>query len=868
MTTRNKSTRKDAKKAVPKVKEEKTCKSETENQLKNVKPKSNKKEAQKNKKKAKCVIKSEEGMLLRKRKKRTTQKILIPTKKKISDCPICLKPMKTPLCLRRHMAQEHVIYSVKIPKSQFLLKSSIHKNLARKFIVFEANENISVRSEFEKDDVEPFKCKICQRKFKYYSMIKRHIGKKHLHISYAVQRRKSYRGLYRSIVEFLDMRKKAFGPKASSRKGGRGSRMRKVPSTKCYICGQSIAEGRGYSNHLMKLHGMSEDEARGVTGYPKFPKRCSCHECQVEFDNLKLLKEHCRMVHGVTDYSYPCSQCDSTYSALANLKSHMRWQHSVSLQKISEYFETLIPCEVEGCDFSCGNMLAMKNHVMKTHRGVEYRCDVCGFTFHVIAMLHKHKFFKHYHKESPLDHFRCETCQRSFSKRYHLRQHLFRHHGIKVGAFKTYKCTFEGCGKECTTSSGLRSHMRRHTKEKTFKCEYCNQLLKTDTTYRKHINKMHLGIRPHLCQICGQTFGEESELKSHIRNLHSSEKEFQCDHCPYATSNKSTLYTHLYMVHKVQAEGDNREIYECPICNFTTILGHRFRTHMNGHKNIREYKCNVCGKEFISSSTLRAHKQWAHSDKKYSCPHCPYQTKTVQKLNEHIRIQHQLKGYKPYSCPYCSFTCATGGNCRKHIKQKHKGQEVRYIRDDSLLGAARVARMSGNTSTVNVVPIQTVASEATQTYQVTDNLQATAEPSVNENNSDRIIQHDVNIQTYTTITNVMDDEAASASANLEQTQSMGHGTNYMIPSHPVYKLVNAPAGIHIDGSYKSHPVQSDVNTAHLTTLHPSLASMHSGLHTQILDASEIPVNENVIVSSVHTPLQPLVSILPNHMQNL
>ena len=166
------------------------------------------------------------------------------------------------------------------------------------------------------------------------------------------------------------------------------------------------------------------------------------------------------------------------------------------------------------------------------------------------------------------------------------------------------------------------------------------------------------------------------------------------------------ITAHLFMVHKVKAKEDTRKEFQCPHCDFTTLLGHRFKTHLNGHKNIREYSCNMCDKKFISSSTLRAHKQWTHSQKKYDCPHCGYQTKTSQKLNEHIRIQHQLKGFKPYHCPYCTFTCATGGNTRKHIKQKHKDMEVRYIRDDSLLEAARLARKSGNTMSLNYISVQ------------------------------------------------------------------------------------------------------------------------------------------------------------------
>lgn len=152
---------------------------------------------------------------------------------------------------------------------------------------------------------------------------------------------------------------------------------------------------------------------------------------------------------------------------------------------------------------------------------------------------------------------------------------------------------------------------------------------------------------------------------------------------------------HLFNVHKVRAEEDKRKEYKCPYCSFTSILHYRYQTHLNSHTGTRNFVCKICDKAFISANTLRSHTQWLHSDKVYSCSQCNYQTKTVQKLNEHIRVQHQLKGYKPYKCPYCQFRCATGGNTRKHVKQVHRGQPVTYIRDKEMIDAARRARASG-----------------------------------------------------------------------------------------------------------------------------------------------------------------------------
>ncbi|KAJ8322310.1 hypothetical protein KUTeg_000781 [Tegillarca granosa] len=333
--------------------------------------------------------------------------------------------------------------------------------------------------------------------------------------------------------------------------------------------------------------------------------------------------------------------------------------------------------------------------MVDNHPGVVYKCSECRFMCHLKSMLDKHYVTTHLHRDKYFK-IKCQVCDKTFGKRPHCLVHEFMKHGINHPSVKLHKCPFEDCEYVTVNRAILKTHELKHSEEKKFECQFCGTKLKTKTTYTKHIKKMHLGIRPHLCQVCGATFGEDSELSAHINNKHSTEKQFQCEHCPYATSSKSTFFTHLFMVHKVRADEDKRKEYSCPHCDYVTVIKGRFKTHLNGHKNIRDHVCSECGKQFITRSTLVSHKQWVHSGKVHSCNQCDYRTKTVQKLNEHVRVQHQLRGFKPYKCPYCDFTCATGGNCRKHVKQRHRDEEVKYIRDDSLIEAARIARQAGN----------------------------------------------------------------------------------------------------------------------------------------------------------------------------
>jgi len=161
----------------------------------------------------------------------------------------------------------------------------------------------------------------------------------------------------------------------------------------------------------------------------------------------------------------------------------------------------------------------------------------------------------------------------------------------------------------------------------------------------------------------------------------------------------------MYNVHKVQMRDDPRKILQCPHCPYSALLRSRFNDHLETHSEARAHVCPDCNKSFRTKCVLKSHRQWLHSDKVFSCTQCSYQTKTSVKLNEHVRVQHQLKNVKPYQCPYCPFKCATGGNTRKHVMNKHKGLPVRYISDTIVIDVAKKARELGHVASLDdIIP--------------------------------------------------------------------------------------------------------------------------------------------------------------------
>ena len=139
------------------------------------------------------------------------------------------------------------------------------------------------------------------------------------------------------------------------------------------------------------------------------------------------------------------------------------------------------------------------------------------------------------------------------------------------------------------------------------------------------------------------------------------------------------ISAHLYAKHGIKLE-EHMKIFECNLCQFTTSIKYQYSDHMRVHYQMRDIPCPHCNKKFITRKSMRSHIVKCHKPKDYHCSVCNYSSAVKSKVHEHMRVIHTHRHYKPYQCPYCSFRCATGGNCRKHVKQRHKGQEVRYIK--------------------------------------------------------------------------------------------------------------------------------------------------------------------------------------------
>ena len=237
--------------------------------------------------------------------------------------------------------------------------------------------------------------------------------------------------------------------------------LRAIEKRHCSQCDETFYSRCTLHKHLWAVHKISQfGNVKGVSN-GKF----NCSFCSLSFDRRKLLRNHKRLDHYMTQQ---CPLCLKGYQMTFNLLVHMHNKHPGH-----EYFICIL------CGKNCESIQAVQTHFLELHDITASYPQLRGLKLLINPM--NMKKFVNLHKavgESSVQHV-CEWGRTWFETHYTCSHCLLPH--------KTY--------------AELESDVKRHL-----------------VTYAPLLAK--LDQRSHECQLCGTLCGDRSELSEHLQGKH------------------------------------------------------------------------------------------------------------------------------------------------------------------------------------------------------------------------------------------------------------------------------------------------------------------------------------------------------------
>ena len=283
----------------------------------------------------------------------------------------------------------------------------------------------------------------------------------------------------------------------------------------------------------------------------------------------------------------------------------------------------------------------------KKIRGKSAKCEICSKEFANVKSKNRHLRIHAYSDKRP---FVCDYCGNSFKTEHALKSHERTHTGDKPSETKTAKDSGEMREDSCDKPS-------------RFRCDKCNLTFESKYLKRRHVIEAHKDNAAKVCEFCGQNFKSSDSYTIHIRT-HTGEKPYKCDFCEEFFIGKYHLDKHHIVAHP-DIECKDRQRHDCSFCKVAFPRKSLLKAHIRIHTGEKPFSCEHCGYQCASKKALQVHTRTHTGEKPFKCSYCEKRFITNTHKTNHERIH---TGEKPYECPVCNHAFNQSSAMKNHLK--------------------------------------------------------------------------------------------------------------------------------------------------------------------------------------------------------
>ncbi|KAI5638063.1 zinc-finger double domain-containing protein [Phthorimaea operculella] len=341
-----------------------------------------------------------------------------------------------------------------------------------------------------------YQCALCSKTFKFKIALNKHKRMEHNNNTTVV----SY---------FFHKSKKLVNKKSSKNKCIENGKS-EYDSITCGVCYKHFATVTSLRNHMKRCPMLKQKSDENVR---------SDRDCKKEeiYNSNIGKEENCAKKNAeeklVKNSDIKCQVCSKTFTLKANLRRHMN-VHSEN---------KMYPCDK--CDMSFHRKDYLVKHNSLKHSQSKSITE---------SPIKKHNSLKHSQSksitESPIKKLQECKCGKKFYDKWRLQKHLDFY--CKLNPSNDEKKFFcDLCNKGFSHKYVLKEHLMRHSNEKTLICDFCGDVFPQKYLLIRHIlHHMTVPKVMYECEICDKKFIRSWSLKKHLIS-HTGKKPFACKYC-------------------------------------------------------------------------------------------------------------------------------------------------------------------------------------------------------------------------------------------------------------------------------------------------------------------------------------------------